>query len=92
MSNNEARNDPIVIVGAARTPMGGFQGDFDGVTAAIRAVLDGLEVILIDTPWPVVMVVILGRGGVNRSYPAGAGAGAGGGSAGGAAHGRGPLG
>ena len=21
-------NDPIVIVGAARTPMGGFQGDF----------------------------------------------------------------
>ena len=22
------RNDPIVIVGAARTPMGGFQGDF----------------------------------------------------------------
>ena len=21
-------NDPVVIVGAARTPMGGFQGDF----------------------------------------------------------------
>jgi acetyl-CoA C-acetyltransferase len=27
-------NDPIVIVGAARTPMGGFQGDFKDVTAA----------------------------------------------------------
>ncbi|WP_299905840.1 acetyl-CoA C-acyltransferase [uncultured Paracoccus sp.] len=26
--------DPIVIVGAARTPMGGFQGDFAGVEAA----------------------------------------------------------
>ncbi len=26
--------DPIVIVGAARTPMGGFQGDFAGVAAA----------------------------------------------------------
>ncbi|MGP4805200.1 acetyl-CoA C-acyltransferase [Agrobacterium cavarae] len=27
--------DPIVIVGSARTPMGGFQGDFAGVPAAI---------------------------------------------------------
>ena len=27
-------NDPIVIVGAARTPMGGFQGDFATVTAS----------------------------------------------------------
>jgi acetyl-CoA C-acetyltransferase len=26
-------NDPVVIVSAARTPMGGFQGDFNGVTA-----------------------------------------------------------
>lgn len=26
--------DPIVIVGSARTPMGGFQGDFSGVPAA----------------------------------------------------------
>lgn len=39
--------DPIVIVGAARTPMGGFQGDFAGVAAAdlgaaaIGAALDG---------------------------------------------------
>lgn len=24
----------VVIAGAARTPMGGFQGDFDGVPAA----------------------------------------------------------
>ncbi|MDC8757958.1 acetyl-CoA C-acyltransferase [Janthinobacterium fluminis] len=27
-------NDPIVIVGAARTPMGAFQGDFAGVSAS----------------------------------------------------------
>src|SRR6187551_84910 len=27
-------NDPVVIVGAARTPMGGFQGDFASVTAS----------------------------------------------------------
>ncbi|HEY8242971.1 MAG TPA: acetyl-CoA C-acetyltransferase [Casimicrobiaceae bacterium] len=27
-------NDPIVIVGAARTPMGGFQGDFASLTAS----------------------------------------------------------
>ena len=26
-------SDPIVIVGAARTPMGGFQGDFASLTA-----------------------------------------------------------
>ena len=25
----------VVIAGAARTPMGGFQGDFDGVTASV---------------------------------------------------------
>ncbi|KRW96319.1 acetyl-CoA C-acyltransferase [Paracoccus sp. MKU1] len=41
--------DPIVIVGAARTPMGGFQGDFAGVEAAalgataIKAALGGLD-------------------------------------------------
>ncbi len=39
-------SDPIVIVGAARTPMGGFQGDLSSATApqlggaAIRAALD----------------------------------------------------
>ena len=39
-------SDPIVIVGAARTPMGGFQGDFSDTTAAdlggvaIRAALE----------------------------------------------------
>lgn len=39
-------NDPIVIVGAARTPMGGFQGDFAALTAselgavAIRAAVE----------------------------------------------------
>jgi len=39
-------NDPIVIVGAARTPMGGFQGDFSSLTAvdlgaaAIRAAVE----------------------------------------------------
>ena len=26
-------NDPVVIVGLARTPMGGFQGEFSGVKA-----------------------------------------------------------
>jgi acetyl-CoA C-acetyltransferase len=31
---NMINDDPIVIVGAARTPMGGFQGDFNNVTAA----------------------------------------------------------
>ena len=41
--------DPIVITGAARTPMGGFQGDLAGVDApglgatAIRAALAGLD-------------------------------------------------
>ncbi|MDA5192467.1 acetyl-CoA C-acyltransferase [Govanella unica] len=39
--------DPVVIVGMSRTPMGGFQGDFAGVTApelgtaAIRAAVAG---------------------------------------------------
>lgn len=36
-----------------------FGDVFDGVTATIRAILDGLEVVLIQTPWPVVMVVIV---------------------------------
>ncbi|MEM8950206.1 MAG: proline/glycine betaine ABC transporter permease [Pseudomonadota bacterium] len=36
-----------------------FGGVFKGVTAAIRAVLDGLEVVLVETPWPVVMLVIV---------------------------------
>jgi len=35
-----------------------FGDVFDGITAGIRSVLDGLEIILIETPWPVVMVVI----------------------------------
>jgi acetyl-CoA C-acetyltransferase len=40
------QNDPIVIVGAARTPMAGFQGDFAALTAsdlgavAIKAAVD----------------------------------------------------
>lgn len=36
-----------------------FSDVFDGITAGIRAVLDGLEIVLIDTPWPVVMIVIV---------------------------------
>lgn len=42
-----ANSDPIVITGAARTPMGGFQGDFASTEAAdlgavaIRAALEG---------------------------------------------------
>ena len=40
-------NDPVVIVSAARTPMGGFQGDFNSLAgpqlgaAAIRAACSG---------------------------------------------------
>ena len=34
-------------------------GVFDGAVAAIRAVLDGLETVFVDTPWPVVMTVIV---------------------------------
>src|SRR6185437_10072313 len=32
--SNDMLNDPIVIVGAARTPMGGFQGDFASLAAS----------------------------------------------------------
>lgn len=32
---------------------------FDGVVFAIRSVLDGLETVFVDTPWPVVMTVIV---------------------------------
>src|SRR5277367_5474405 len=48
-SKREERNmaaDPIVIVGAARTPMGGFLGDFKDVSAAqlgARAIAAALE-------------------------------------------------
>ena len=49
-------NDPVVIVSAARTPMGGFMGDFHGLTApqlgavAIRAVVEraGVDSALVD--------------------------------------------
>ena len=48
-------NDPVVIVGAARTPMGAFQGDFSSKTASDlgavaikaaveRAGIDGAEI------------------------------------------------
>ena len=33
MTDAKSQGDPIVIVGAARTPMGGFQGDLKDVTA-----------------------------------------------------------
>ena len=36
-----------------------FGDVFDGVVAGIRSVLDGLETVFVDTPWPVVMTVIL---------------------------------
>jgi glycine betaine/proline transport system permease protein len=36
-----------------------FSDVFDGVTTAIKWVLDGLEILLIQTPWPVVMLVII---------------------------------
>jgi len=34
-------------------------GVFDGVVTTIRTVLDGLETVFVDTPWPVVMTVII---------------------------------
>ncbi len=34
-------------------------GVFKGVVATIRTVLDGLETVFVDTPWPVVMTVIV---------------------------------
>ena len=34
-------------------------GVFDGIIGVIRAMLDGLEVVFVQTPWPVVMTVIL---------------------------------
>ena len=34
-------------------------GLFDGVVAAITTVLNGLETVFVDTPWPVVMTVIV---------------------------------
>ena len=46
--------EEVIIAGAARTPMGGFQGVFDGVTAAelggaaIRAALDGANATTVD--------------------------------------------
>ena len=46
----DAAFDSIAIKGA---------GFFDGITHAIRILLDGLEVVLVDTPWPVTAVVIL---------------------------------
>jgi acetyl-CoA C-acetyltransferase len=48
------QNDPIVIVGAARTPMGGFQGDFAALTAsdlgavAIRAAVERARILPAD--------------------------------------------
>ncbi len=36
-----------------------FGGAFDGITRAIKWVLDGLEVLLIQTPWPVVMFIAI---------------------------------
>ncbi len=34
-------------------------GVFDSIIGGIRAILDGLEVVFVQTPWPVVMTVIL---------------------------------
>ncbi len=36
-----------------------FSHVFNGITLGIRKVLDGLEIVLIETPWPVVMIVIV---------------------------------
>ena len=46
----EVRIDNLATAGA---------GAFDSVTAVVRSILDTISVALIDTPWPVVMAVIL---------------------------------
>ena len=44
----------VVIAGAARTPMGGFQGEFDGVNAsilggvALKAALEDAQIASVD--------------------------------------------
>ena len=35
------------------------EGIFDSIRDVIRVILDALEVVLVDTPWPIVMLVIL---------------------------------
>ena len=46
MNDRHANHDPVVIVGAARTPMGAFQGDFSSLSAsdlgavAVRAAVE----------------------------------------------------
>ncbi|SIQ04548.1 acetyl-CoA C-acetyltransferase [Paracoccus thiocyanatus] len=79
-------SDPIVITGAARTPMGGFQGDLAGVEAAvlgataIRAALGGLDPQAVDE---IIMGCVLPAGqgqaparqaGLGAGLPLGAGA------------------
>lgn len=62
-----SQHDPIVIVGAARTPMGGFQGALAAATAAnlgavaIRAALDGAG-LAADTVDEVIMGCVLPAG------------------------------
>ena len=46
----DARINALALAGA---------GVFDGITTVVRAVLDAMAVVLIETPWPVVMVVII---------------------------------
>ena len=42
MTIDQDKTDPIVIAGAARTAMGGFQGDFSAVAAPALGA-DGLQ-------------------------------------------------
>ncbi|WP_372740863.1 ABC transporter permease [Neptunomonas sp.] len=58
--------DKAVFSGAASWLDEGFDnvalkgaGFFDGITSTIRVLLDGLEVVLVETPWPVIAMVIL---------------------------------
>ena len=58
--------DKQLFTPAANWMDGGFAwlskhgaGAFDTVVVAIRAILDSLETVFVDTPWPVVMTVIL---------------------------------
>jgi len=35
------------------------EGPFDGITAAVKTLLDALETVLVSTPWPVIGAAII---------------------------------
>ena len=73
-------SDPVVIVGAARTPMGGLQGDFASLgapqlgSAAIRAAVERSGLAKDDIEEVVMGCVLPGRAGPGAGPPGGAAA------------------